>query len=66
MATLGVYEIMSSLDTYGWYIPQVFDNDTDIGQVSGDTSDEWRMVPHYKGAAGTAIFTPFGAHCIKV
>ncbi|RWU10837.1 RagB/SusD family nutrient uptake outer membrane protein [Pedobacter chitinilyticus] len=56
MATLGVYEIMSSLDTYGWYIPQVFDNDTDIGQVSGDTSDEWRMVPHYKGAAGTAIF----------
>lgn len=56
MATLGVYEVMSSLDTYGWYIPQVMDNDTDIGQVSGDTSDEWRMVPHYKGIPTTSIF----------
>ncbi|WP_316789575.1 RagB/SusD family nutrient uptake outer membrane protein [Pedobacter frigoris] len=56
MATLGVYEVMSSLDTYGWYIPQVFDNDTDIGQVSGDTSDEWRMIPHYKGGTTTSIF----------
>lgn len=56
MATLGVYEVMSSLDTYGWYIPQVMDNDTDIGQVSGDTSDSWRMVPHYKGSATTDIY----------
>ncbi len=56
MATLGVYEIMSSQDTYGWNISQVFDTDTDIIQISGDTDVDWRTIPHYKGISKTVTF----------
>lgn len=56
MATLGVYEIMSSPETYGWYIPMVMDNDTDISQIAGDASDSWRLVPHSKAGANIDIF----------
>ncbi len=56
MATLGVYEIMSSLETYGWYVPQVFDLDTDIGQVSGLSNDDWRTIPHYLALSQTPFF----------
>lgn len=56
MATLGVYEPMSSLDTYGWNISLIFDADTDIGQMSGLSSDDWRTVAHYQGISQTAVF----------
>lgn len=48
MAALGVYEIMSNVATYGWYVPMVYDYDTDIGQLqpSGITP-EWRAIAHY-------------------
>jgi hypothetical protein len=60
MATLGVYSIMSSLNTYGWNISLVFDNDTDIGQISGVSSDDWRTIPHYQGISQTPTFyTPW-------
>ncbi|MDX6191928.1 RagB/SusD family nutrient uptake outer membrane protein [Flavobacterium sp. Fl-318] len=58
MATLGVYESMSSRDTYGWYIPFVFDADTDILQISGLGSDDWRTIAHYQGISQTnALYT---------
>lgn len=47
MATLGVYEIMSQDATYGWYMPMVYDNATDVGQISPGTSPEWRTMPNY-------------------
>lgn len=56
MATLGVYETMSSMDTYGWHIPLVFDNDTDIGQISGTSTDDWRTIAHYQGISQTNTF----------
>lgn len=56
MATLGVYQIMSLQDTYGWNIPLVFDADTDIIQISGDTDVDWRTIPHYKGISQTVTF----------
>ncbi|MES2774086.1 MAG: RagB/SusD family nutrient uptake outer membrane protein [Bacteroidota bacterium] len=56
MATLGVYETMSSVNTYGWFIPMVFDNDTDIGQISGATGDQYRQTAHYQGIPETPIF----------
>jgi len=56
MATLGVYQIMSLQATYGWNISQVFDTDTDIIQISGDTDVDWRTIPHYKGIAQTVTF----------
>lgn len=56
MATLGVYQTMSTQDTYGWNIPQVFDTDTDIIQISGDTDVDWRSIPHYKGISKTVTF----------
>jgi hypothetical protein len=56
MATLGVYESMSSLDSYGWNISLLFDSDTDIGQISGIGSDDWRTIPHYQGISQTTVF----------
>lgn len=48
MATMGVYEIMSSQNTYGFYISMVFDIDTDIAQMSGsDFSNDPRVAAHY-------------------
>ncbi|KFF12573.1 RagB/SusD family nutrient uptake outer membrane protein [Flavobacterium hydatis] len=56
MATLGVYESMSSVDSYGWNISLTFDADTDIGQLSGIGSDDWRTVAHYQGISQTNTF----------
>lgn len=56
MATLGVYEVMSAVDVYGWNLPMVFDTDTDIGQISGDTGDAWRVIPHYKAMPETNVY----------
>lgn len=56
MATLGVYETMSSVNTYGWFIPMVFDNDTDLGQISGITGDQYRQTAHYQGIPETQVF----------
>ena len=56
MATLGVYGIMSSQNTYGWYSTLVFDNDTDIGQISGVSVDDWRSIAHYQGTSQTNSF----------
>lgn len=56
MAVLGVYETMSSPDTYGWYLPMVFDNDSDIGQIAGLSADRFRTIPHYLGIPEADIF----------
>jgi hypothetical protein len=56
MATLGVYSIMSSQDTYGYNISLLFDTDTDLVQISGDTDVDFRNIPHYKGIPKTATF----------
>lgn len=53
MATLGVYESMSSMDAYGWNISLIFDADTDIQQISGTGPDDWRTIPHYQGISQT-------------
>ncbi|MCC9016506.1 RagB/SusD family nutrient uptake outer membrane protein [Flavobacterium lipolyticum] len=56
MATLGVYESMSSLDSYGWNISLVFDADTDIEQMTGIGADDWRTIAHYQGISQTNMF----------
>lgn len=56
MATLGVYESMSSADSYGWNISLIFDADTDIEQISGTSPDDWRTIPHYQGISQTNVF----------
>ncbi|MCI9845988.1 RagB/SusD family nutrient uptake outer membrane protein [Flavobacterium pectinovorum] len=56
MATLGVYETMSSLDSYGWNISLIFDADTDIMQMSGTGADDWRTIAHYQGISQTNTF----------
>lgn len=56
MATLGVYGAVSSWGGYGWYIPMVFDNDSDVGQISGIATDSWRIIPHYAGIPETDIY----------
>ncbi|MCD0470392.1 RagB/SusD family nutrient uptake outer membrane protein [Flavobacterium sp. JAS] len=53
MATLGVYESMSSMDSYGWNISLIFDADTDIVQMSGEGADDWRTIAHYQGISQT-------------
>lgn len=56
-ATLGVYDIMSSQNTYGFNIPLIFDNDTDIGQTEGtDLSTDFRVIAHYLGTAERPAF----------
>lgn len=48
MAVMGVYEVMSSTQTYGFNISMVFDIDTDIAQMSGaDFSNDPRVAAHY-------------------
>lgn len=56
MATLGVYETMSSMDSYGWNISLIFDADTDIEQMSGIGADDWRTIAHYQGISQTNTF----------
>ena len=56
MATLGVYEPMSSIDSYGWNISLLFDADTDLTQISGIGADDWRTIPHYQGISQTTVF----------
>lgn len=56
MATLGVYEAMSSMDSYGWNISLMFDADTDIVQMSGEGADDWRAIAHYQGISQTIAF----------
>ncbi|SNR48061.1 RagB/SusD family nutrient uptake outer membrane protein [Flavobacterium sp. ov086] len=56
MATLGVYESMSSMDSYGWNISLMFDADTDIVQMSGEGADDWRAIAHYQGISQTIAF----------
>ena len=56
-ATLGVYDIMSNQNTYGFNIPLIYDNDTDIGQTDGvDLSNDYRAIAHYNGTADRAAF----------
>ncbi|MCC9064795.1 RagB/SusD family nutrient uptake outer membrane protein [Flavobacterium piscisymbiosum] len=56
MATLGVYESMSSLDSYGWNISLIFDADTDVMQMTGIGADDWRTIAHYQGISQTTTF----------
>jgi hypothetical protein len=56
MATLGVYEPMSSVDSYGYIIPFIFDADTDLAQISGLGSEDFRTIPHYQGISQTPFF----------
>ena len=56
MATLGVYEIMSSQNTYGWNVPMIFDADTDIIQNSGEDASDWRTIAHYTANNSTETF----------
>ncbi|PIF34428.1 putative outer membrane starch-binding protein [Flavobacterium sp. 9] len=56
MATLGVYESMSSVDSYGYDISLIFDADTDISQMSGLGADDWRTIGHYQGISQTTVF----------
>lgn len=56
-ATLGVYDIMSTQAAYGFNIPLIYDNDTDIGQTEGtDLSTDYRVIAHYQGTAERAAF----------
>lgn len=56
-ATLGVYDIMSSQNTYGFNIPLAYDNDTDLGQTEGtDLSTDYRVIAHYQGTSERAAF----------
>lgn len=48
LATLGIYQSMASVNTYNWYIPLVYDADSDIEFLSpGTTTNDWREVSHY-------------------
>jgi hypothetical protein len=53
LATSGVYEIMKYPSTYGWYIPLIYDNDSDIQFISPGPTPDWRIIPHYVGIAET-------------
>ncbi|WP_025143821.1 RagB/SusD family nutrient uptake outer membrane protein [Pedobacter jeongneungensis] len=56
-ATLGVYETMKTPDTYAWYIPLVYDADTDVEFLSpGNTVNDWREVSHYYYTPGNSLF----------
>lgn len=56
MATQGVYEVMSQDATYGWYVNLLYNNATDIGQVSPGTSPDWRTIPNYLGIPETNFY----------
>lgn len=50
-ATLGVYEIMSDQNTYGFYMSLVYDIDSDLGHMEGvGLSNDNRTLAHYKMA----------------
>jgi hypothetical protein len=54
LATLGVYDSMSSLTAYGADLSFYTDNDTDVSQTSGiDNSTDFRVICHYNAFAGT-------------
>ncbi|NQX38310.1 Starch-binding associating with outer membrane [Pedobacter steynii] len=56
-ATLGIYETMKSPNTYAWYIPLVYDADTDVEFLSpGNTVNDFREVSHYYYLAGNSYF----------
>lgn len=55
MATLGVYEVMSSQDTYGWFIPLVLDADNDVSQLATG-ADDYRNIGHYLGISQNPTF----------
>jgi hypothetical protein len=56
-ATLGVYDVMSSQALYGFNIPLIYDNDTDLGQTEGvDLSTDFRVIAHYNGTPERAAF----------
>ncbi|WP_316812043.1 RagB/SusD family nutrient uptake outer membrane protein [Pedobacter heparinus] len=63
LATLGVYEIMSNQPTYGFNMPLIFDNDTDVGQTEGvDLTTDFRVIAHYNGVPeSTAFYTTWSA-----
>lgn len=45
---LGVYEVMSNLNTYGFYMSLVYDIDSDIAQMDGSgLSNDNRTIAHY-------------------
>ncbi|TZF86101.1 RagB/SusD family nutrient uptake outer membrane protein (plasmid) [Pedobacter sp. BS3] len=47
-AVLGVYEAMSNLNTYGFYMSLVYDIDSDIAQMDGSgLSNDNRTIAHY-------------------
>lgn len=57
MATLGIYGAMQSPNTYEWYIPMVYDADSDVEFLSpGTTTNDWREVSHYYYLAGNSLF----------
>ncbi|WP_017258510.1 RagB/SusD family nutrient uptake outer membrane protein [Pedobacter arcticus] len=52
-ATLGVYETMSKLETYGFYMSLVYDIDSDIGHMDGTgLSNDNRTIAHYNVSPG--------------
>jgi len=52
-ATLGVYEIMSNLETYGFYMSLVYDIDSDLGHMEGTgLSNDNRTIAHYNVTPG--------------
>ncbi len=53
LATLGVYEVMRKPGTYGWYIPMVYDNDSDIQYIGSGVTPDWRTIPHYLSISQT-------------
>ncbi|MGN7990035.1 RagB/SusD family nutrient uptake outer membrane protein [Pedobacter sp. 22226] len=56
-ATLGVYETLKSPSTYAWYVPLVYDADTDVEFLSaGTTANDFREVSHYYYLAGNSLF----------
>lgn len=56
-ATLGVYETLKSPNTYAWYVPLVYDADTDVEFLSaGTTTNDFREVSHYYYLAGNSYF----------
>lgn len=55
MATLGIYEVMRKPATYAWYIPLVYDNDSDIQYINTGVTPDWRAIPHYLAISQTPI-----------
>lgn len=57
LATLGVYDAMSSQSAYGADLSFYTDNDTDVSQTSGiDNVTDFRVICHYSAFAGTPGF----------